>query len=495
MTPDERIKKLREEANKLRLAEAASQPKGTFLSGLKKGFVNQAKGLLSTSGKLEGLIKEYTGALMNPNINWEKIVQEEQSQNPLYQWSERKEKIGQGERLGEITSEIAGFAVPGTAITKGARVINKAQEAGKIGKGIAGLYKRLLTGAGEGAITYTQEGGDTDKGILSAIVGTVMPAGGKVSQYITSSPLEQAKNQIVKAIRPSVREKGIIGKVDKAAKTMAAYAVQSGRKLPESLDEALGLLQDTKKEIWRRIDKSIKSKKDIQIDTNDILNGVRDIVNEPGFNINPFAKRELQSTLPLLKSLYERKTISVPEAETIKEFINQTVNYNRQELGPIRERILKALGHDIKKKLDAILSNEIKGGKGEFQKLKDAYGALTATQKDLTKRIVVDARRNPVSLYDALGSVGGMDDIAFGLSQALTGNPVGAVSGLTAGTMQALIGKGLSKLNSPDELIRKGFGTLADEYKKYISGINTNKAKQYIEPAYRALIQKYLTKD
>ena len=132
--------------------------------------------------------------------------------------------------------------------------------------------------------------------------------------------------------------------------------------------------------------------------------------------------------------------------ERIRDFNESLAGYyaGRTEKGKAR------LDGGVANLMRTELDNLIDGSKGlGYQKLKNDYGALSTVEKDLTRQVAVEARRNTRGIADITDIFTGAD-LMVGL---FTGSPTHAIKGATGLGLKSL----WKRLNDPNRYIKNAF--------------------------------------
>ena len=476
----QKIRELRAKAALLRAAEqkpeASSDPLVEFAKGFGKGLLKQAQGAGKVLSSIADNTKSVILGTIAPDINWEKYIQEDKKNNYLDALLNKQIKTeGTAQKVGDVASQIATFAVPAAKVDKFAKGIAKtAKEANAAKKLLYNLYRRALTSTADAGITALQTGGANDQTKTAAMFGALFPAGGFVSRYAGKNKTQDYVNKVYKAIRPGKKKFLREDKIDNAIKTIAAYNAKAGREMPKDLRSLADSISKIKTEVWRTVEKGLKDKQDAFVNTSELTAPIKEWLTQPGMAvIQPKVINNILEEVKRIETDYPKLTAM--ELEQIKEQINSILRSAYEGKGhvPHTQLELKAyeiLNQQIGKALDKILD------KAKLSDLKYTYGLMKEIEPDVIGRIPVSRRQVPSGLYDTFSSVAGADDVVYGLFNLAQGNPLG-IAQTTAGVTQNIIGRLFTKGNDPDLLIKKGYEGLQKRYQRYLEG------KRAISPA------------
>lgn len=308
----------------------------------------------------------------------------------------------------------------------------------------------------------------------------------KISQTITRG--------INKAIRPSVSKKEMYGQVTKyrkQAKTTVEEIIKNkdqlnlvdskGRTvegLPQNLDQFSQAIEQTKRSLFEEYDALIREtekprfKRDLTYpmkegETAVLQKGEYPIITTKGvdINLNPVAlelrkiikNKTLQDLSPetidyavtRIEALKTRGKYSARETQEAIQFLNESLeNYYRDPTPTMKGRALvdSLIANHLRKQLDMAIQNVT--GK-EYQVLKTKYGALREIERDVTKRAIVDARKNVKGLID-------FSDVYTGY-HIVKGVLAMEPSTLTAGAVAKAIAHYIKVRNDPNRMVKSMF--------------------------------------
>lgn len=282
----------------------------------------------------------------------------------------------------------------------------------------------------------------------------------------------QAVNQgINKAVRPSVSKKEIWGQRDKYmqnARTAVDEIIQNKENLklidregnertgalPRTLEEFSQAIEQTKKAIYEEYDGLAKSadQKGAQVTMVPTIAELQGVTNNKVMQtISPETVQYANARINALSG----KTFSAQETQQIIQMMNQSEK--AFYANPTPEMKGKAyVDAMIANNLRAALDGEIELATGaEYAPLKKKYGALRMLETDVTKRAIVDARKNIRGLVD-------FSDIFSGsqlVQGVLSANPATIGSAMTAKGISGLI----KYVNDPNRIVNSMFSN-AERY-------------------------------
>jgi len=288
-----------------------------------------------------------------------------------------------------------------------------------------------------------------------------------------------------KAVRKTVRGKGTAKKVFKSNNDLvvATDAILDnaddikyvdnvgnivGQGKPESLPEMLQAVDQTKAKLfqeWTALKKDAGSASTLGIVRGKTTTGkgliqVDDIATQmrndvAGREFDTLYKGVKEKVYGLADELDSLNHVTVEEADSIVKRLNSELDTFYRSGAPI-ESLPKEkayLAHVLNQRVDDFVSQ----GTKEYSGLRRKYGALKEIEKDLTNRVVVNARRNPSGFFD-IADTYTYGQIARGV---LTGNP----GALAQGTVGAIAKAWIKRSNDPNMIIKKTF-QVADDLKR-----------------------------
>jgi len=317
-------------------------------------------------------------------------------------------------------------------------LLGKAARAGRdvagFGVSAAGLVGDVVTNPADAGLLLAGKvptGGGINLGARAAqTIGKTKPAqalsrfGTKQRQIPVPKFLQEKatrvtnfiKDGIVKGIRPSVtgtrtatQSQRYFNQADDAVKTIVEnkkilkFADDTGQqvnRLPESLDDFSQSIEQTKSFIYSQYDDLLtkSGQKGAAVDLKAIAKEM-DILskNEVISLKNPSAVKYAQEVRD--RFLAQGK-MGVKNADNLIKSYNADLKsyYKNPQYGSAQQVTIDAMiANNLRKALDKTVSGAT--GK-QFQALKNQYGSLTAIEKDVNRRSIVDARKNIKGLID-----------------------------------------------------------------------------------------------
>ncbi|MCK4500868.1 hypothetical protein KAU11_10235 [Candidatus Babeliales bacterium] len=371
---------------------------------------------------------------------------------------------GTAETAGKFVADVGTLVVPGTQVTKGAKVAETAAQLGRsglFGKIAGGLARRGTEAAGTAGIVAAQEGEIGPEAAVGGAFGFLLPGGGKATQFLSRSKPEVTKglDDIYKAVKPRLTKGRALPQIKSKMETANKIIVSAGH-TPKNFGEYAQSLRDTKKVIWDRVQTSLDvgKREGLQIDLGLIADKIRKLAQNPALKrIAPDDVKRIEGMADTLVS--GGKKIDLPEGETIKQFINEELSgtFGKMTTSNLEQQAKKILTKEIGIQENAILGGI--SGKGEFGKLKQAYGALKEIEPDVLKREIVFSRQNPISLIEGIGAVHGVGNIIGGVM-----SPAVGVGQTLSGIGQMFAGWTAKRANDADLLVAKGFNAIKKAY-------------------------------
>lgn len=347
-----------------------------------------------------------------------------------------------------------------------------------------------------------EEGGypNVAAGVHTAISASPVLVGGKAMikkpmLNISRDMSIAIKKGINKAIRPSIAKKSTSSQVQKYFKQSESAVKEivknkdnlnlideTGAKvegLPKTLDQFSQAIEHTKKNIFEEYDALSKEtgaaskKRDITYPL-EMKKGEKIVFNESGkgqiatpikidldataSKLNPvlknktfkdFSPETIEYAKMRIESLKGRGKYSAIETQEAIQMLNQTLEQFYRDPSPKmkgRAFVDAVIANNLRKQLDLVIQKTT--GK-EYQGLKNKYGDLRAIENDVTKRSIVDARKNNKGLIDFTDIFSG-HQIIKGM---MTKDPASMAGGVAV--------KGISRyykmLNDPNKIVKNMF--------------------------------------
>ncbi len=376
-------------------------------------------------------------------------------------------EVEEGEGLGAAIGELTGLIptlVAGGAGAAGARAaIMKLAPKLATSSGFVGTLGKALTGATEGVGAVTAfsasqleaptAGELTGGAALGALIEPVAPLIGKAVKHFKTPKgvrqIEKAGKEVSKAIKPRLTIKRDLNTIKKNYDIANKEIVSRGF-LPSDVASYNKAIKSTKRSIWKDIEARLKQGTDAELELHfdDISRKIRGIANDKALlRSNRAAAKQVEAFADDIVSQGNR--VPVMEAEKTKQFLNAELEGLFGEINlskPLKEA-KKLATREIGKQLDTILS---KGKSGEFQALKNKYGALSSIEEDVLKRMIVFERQNPQGLSESISRIAGLGNITKGIMK-LSPSDVGK------GFTELAAGQLAKRANDADLLIKKAF--------------------------------------
>lgn len=355
---------------------------------------------------------------------------------------------GAGRRLQDVIQEVAGYKKPATlpqALASTAVDIptGAAMEAGGalIGRGLsAGISKARGLFPSKTIDTTIEHG--ISKGIRPSVVGKG-----------TFQGLRDYYGKAKQAVHAIIQNKENLNIVDEFGDKV--------NRLPKSLNEFSQAIKNTKETIFKQYDEMAKKAGQYGPTVN--MAGIADEL-APVVN-----SQALQDFFPNIAKYAEARAAQLTKAnmyntqnaqEVIKHF-NNSLNafYKNPTPGTAGNAAIDAMiANNIRKNLDDVIEmtktfNPDLAKSKSYQTLKRTYGALKEIEGDVTKRAIVDARKNIKGLIDFSDMFSG-HEVVHGL---LSMNPATIASGGAVKGISAFY----KHLNNPNTIIKKMFANVS----------------------------------
>lgn len=266
----------------------------------------------------------------------------------------------------------------------------------------------------------------------------------------------EATDTAFRAIKPALKV-GRDKKNVKAVVQSAMQAVSDSGISPTNLREFADGLAQTKRTVWSNIEQAIGQGKELKVDMQSISDELLKMSQSRTLSM---ADRTAASRISELAQnlIADGKSISVPDAEALKEYINSELRgtFGKFTQSAAEVNAKKLVTAKIGEQLDKLLSSV----PGEFSAMKKTYGALRQTEEDVLKRIIVFERQNPEGLIDSFSKISGIGNIMKGVAGTVTGGAIGGPSDILRGAAELTVGKIQKAANDSDLLIKKAFETM-----------------------------------
>lgn len=338
------------------------------------------------------------------------------------------------------------------------------KEPGQVSSSVLGTSKDILTGAAMEA-TGQIVGGLTplipktsikkiDQSINKGIEKGIRPSVSGKSTYQLSEKYSERTRDAVKTI---ISNKNNLQLTDEAGNIIQG-------KLPKNLKQFSQAIDQSKREVFKQYDVMAGKAGHTTIDLNPISQELKTISNNKVINdISPNIAKyaEERST-----AFANRGTYSPMEAQDAIAHLNQGLEAFYKN--PTYENASKAsvdsmIANRLRRGLDETIENAVGPG---YQQLKNTYGALSAIEKDVAQKAIVDARKNIKGLIDFSDIFSG-SQVIYGILQT---NP----SIIGAGATAKMIASIYRHWNNPNRIIKNMFGSVETK----LSQIGASKISQ-----------------
>jgi len=269
------------------------------------------------------------------------------------------------------------------------------------------------------------------------------------------------------AVDDIVKNKGNLELVDREGN------IRRG-KLPQTLEEFSQAIEQTKRDIFEQYD-SLAKQTQKPINLGPIIEDLKLITNDRVLqSISPETVKYAQSRIKALSDpiigpdgkptgSLKAKEFSATDMQKMIQLLNQSEK--AAYMNPVPEMLGRAsVDVPIANNLRAALDAAIEKATGvEYQPLKNRYGALRMLETDVTKRAIVDARKNIKGLID-------FSDM-FSSHQLVYGVFAGQLPSAAAGTFVKGLSSTYKWINDPNRIVKKMFKKTEKINKKYRSGV------------------------
>lgn len=302
----------------------------------------------------------------------------------------------------------------------------------------------------------------------------------------TSLAIKKGMN---KAIRPSVIKKstsGQVGKYFKQAESAIGEIVKNKDNLklvsdtgapveglPKTLYQFSQAIEQTKRNIFAEYD-SLATQSEaagtIGIDLTKTADKLKPAMNNKV--LKDLSPETIKYAEMRAESLKGRGNYTALETQEAIQMLNQTLEQFYRDPSPDmkgRALIDSVIANDLRTQLDSVIQETT--GK-EYSVLKKKYGDLKAIESDVTKRSIVDARKNNKGLID-------FSDILSG-SQVITGMMSKDPVSFTAGMGMKGISKYYKWLNDPNQIVKNMFSEVEKLTEQKKSQSPTIKPSTYV---------------
>jgi hypothetical protein len=221
-------------------------------------------------------------------------------------------------------------------------------------------------------------------------------------------------------------------------------------KLPQTLKQFSQAVDQTKIEIFKQYDALTKEAggQGARIGLNPIVSELRGIADDA--IVSDFNPKIGKYAVDLADRLETRGSYTAEEVQKGISTLNNSLDafYKNPSFENASQAQVDAMVvNNLRSSLDTAIEN-ITGS--DYQVLKNKYGALKTIERDVNRRAIVDARKNPKGLID-------FSDIFSG-SQVVHGILSLDPSIFTAGLTAKIIASTIKFMNNPNRIVKSMFG-------------------------------------
>ena len=280
---------------------------------------------------------------------------------------------------------------------------------------------------------------EMNKAIDTGVNKAVRPS---VIKKETHSQVVRYRNQARTAIREIVDNKDNLNIVDATGVKVEG--------LPKTLDQFSQAIEQTKRVIFEEYDALAKrtGKVGVKVNLDFIAKELEPVIkNKTLRDLSPETIEYAQGRIDVLT---ERGFYTAVETQEAIQLLNQTLKQFYKDPSPAmkgKALVDSLIANNLRKNLDSSIRNAT--GKN-YQALKNKYGALRTLESDVTKRSIVDARKNIKGLLD-------FSDVFSGyhiVRGVLSADPATVVAGGVSKTIAAM----WKWRNDPNRIVKNMFG-------------------------------------
>lgn len=300
-------------------------------------------------------------------------------------------------KVGEFGGEMAGFIMPGSAVTKAT-------------KG-ASIATRMATEAvSAGSMQALQSGEIDENTAITAIFGATMPPAGKALSYAGKNLTTSLPEWLVTPLLKQAKDAKIKGK------DVAPFLLKTGR--VGSVDSLISQTDDVIKGLNTQVDDALRTASDngVVVQLDDVVKQVVDKVNAGGGAVDEKEVKEVIDRLaPQARGLLNTPTLTLTEANRLRSSIDRTLGdrgFLRDQL-PFTKEVLKDFTNNLRESVKTL-------GPDELRPTFDDYAKNIRLRNALLERASSAKGVNSVGLFDILTGMGGF--------AATGGNPLGALA-------------------------------------------------------------------
>ena len=245
--------------------------------------------------------------------------------------------------------------------------------------------------------------------------------------------------------------------------------------LPDSVAQLDEALPQTMKRIYAESHAFAKAtgQKGIEVDMSPVIKELEFVINDANSRIkNPAAVEYAKGLAERIRAEGMTRTPEAVEDLIAKFNADLGAFYKSPVYGQVGHAAIDNMGVN---KLRQILDETIGKATGaDYQKLKNAYGSMSAIQKDITKRKIMLANKVDAGLVNQLTTIASGQQVARGLVT------FDQTTLATAATMKG-IERWYKFVHNPDRKIKKMF-TLAERLIEKSKGLPREGVKKVLEP-------------
>lgn len=285
------------------------------------------------------------------------------------------------------------------------------------------------------------------------------------SPYVTEGKIQSTiESGINKGVRPSVIKKEVYGqrrKYMENAKVAVREIINNKEKLelldrdgnvhkglPRTLEEFSQSIEQTKSDIFKQYDGLARQADQMGARVNliPVIRELEGVINNNVLQtMSPETVKYANARLESLRN----KSFSTMEAQQAIQILNESQKAYYANPSPAT----KGTAY-----VDSLIANNLRAGLDfmveaatglEYQPLKRKYGALRMLETDVTKRAIVDARKNIKGLID-FSDVFSSSQLIYGL---FSKQPASVLAGATAKSLASYI----KYINDPNRIIKNMF--------------------------------------
>lgn len=232
---------------------------------------------------------------------------------------------------------------------------------------------------------------------------------------------------------------------------------------PKSVDQLTQAISQTKGGIFKQYDALAKQagKDGASVDTTKIASELDPIIKSKSLGLaNPSA---IEYAKQVQARYLDAGNLNAQDAQDVIQHLNKALKYFYQNPSYdtaskagidalVANKLRESLDHSI---MESNVGAPVAGMKttGEYQNLKNTYGALSSMEKDVAHRNIVWARQNKVGLAGNIANMASGAELVRGL---MTMNPIDIGSSLTIKAMQRYA----QHLNDPDVGVSRIFSKI-----------------------------------